>query len=208
MLTPAVLAFVRSSLPAPPVRVLEVGAGSGELAAALAAAGYEVTAIDPAAEPGSQVRPETLLDASGSFDAAVAVVSLHHVDPLEESCAHLASLLEIGAPLVIDEIDLDRCDDRATRWWLGQRHALGAEEDQHAPSDVLEHLRAHIHPLTRVHAALRPYFDLGEPVRGPYLHRWGLRAGLEGIEVDLIAEGTLPAVGVRQVAIRTAVDRR
>jgi hypothetical protein len=34
------------------------------------------------------------------------------------------------------------------------------------------------------------------------LHRWELRPGLRETEVDLIAEGLLPAVGCRQVATR------
>ena len=51
-----VIAFVRAALPPPPARVLEVGAGDGELAAALAAAGYDVVAIDPASEADG-VRP-------------------------------------------------------------------------------------------------------------------------------------------------------
>jgi len=77
VLTVEFLAFVRSSLPTPPARVLEIGAGRGEMARALIDAGYEVTAIDPAAEPGTQVQPVALIDADGVFDAAVAVVSLH-----------------------------------------------------------------------------------------------------------------------------------
>ena len=87
MLTSDLLAFVRSSLPEPPSRVLEVGAGKGELARALRKAGYEVTAIDPAAEPDSGVEPISLLDAHGEFEAAVAVVSLHHVDPVQDACS-------------------------------------------------------------------------------------------------------------------------
>jgi hypothetical protein len=104
--------------------------------------------------------------------------------------------------LVLDEIDIDRYDERATGWWLGQRRALGFAEDHGGPAQVLEELRHHVHPLNRVHAALRPYFELGQPVRGAYLHRWGLRPALREVEVDLIADGLLPAVGVRQVATR------
>ena len=37
----AVLGFVRATLPPPPARVLEVGAGRGELAAALREVGYD-----------------------------------------------------------------------------------------------------------------------------------------------------------------------
>jgi SAM-dependent methyltransferase len=206
MLTPDLLAFVRSSLPQLPARVLEIGAGRGELALALQAAGYEVTAIDPAAEPGSHVQRLSLLDVGGMFDAAVAVVALHHVDPLVRSCAHLATLMAPGAILVIDEVDIDRYDERAVRWWLGQRRALGFSEDEQDPAGMLEELRHHIFPLSSIHAALRPHFDFGQPIRGPYLHRWELRPGLHEAEIDLIAEGLLPAVGCRQIATRRQDD--
>ncbi len=202
MLTDDLLAFVRASLPPEPARVLEVGAGRGELATALGAAGYRVTAIDPAAEPDDPVERQSLLEASGSFDAAVAVVSLHHVTPLEESCAHLGTLIEPGGVLVIDELDIDRYDERAVSWWLGQRAALGRPHEAQDPAELLETLRDHIHPLSDVDAALRPHFELGEPVRGPYLHRWELRASLRAAEVDLIADGLLPAVGARLLARR------
>jgi SAM-dependent methyltransferase len=202
MLTRDLLAFVRSSLPAPPARVLEIGAGRGELATALGAAGYRVTAIDPAAEPGSHVQRCSLLEVTGSFDAAVAVVALHHVSPLEQSCAHLATLIPPGGPVVIDEIDIERYDERAASWWLGQRLALGFRHHEQDPVRLLENLRHHIHPLSKIEAALQPNFELGEPVRGAYLHRWELQAGLREAEVDLIADGLLPAVGSRLIARR------
>jgi SAM-dependent methyltransferase len=202
VLTIELLAFVRSSLPAPPAHVLEIGAGDGELARALNAAGYEVTPIDPAAEPGSPVKPIALIDADGRFEAAVAVVSLHHVDPLEASCAHLATLLEPGGVLLIDEIDSHSFDVTAATWWLGQRRALGSPEEDLGPGRMVDDLRHHVHSVGRMTSALTPHFALGAPVRGPYLHRWNLRAALHGPEVDLIAAGLLPAVGWRQVAIR------
>src|SRR5688500_2985415 len=93
---PEVTAFVRAALPAPRARVLEVVAGDGRLAAALREAGYEVVAIDPAADgPGVLAVPLLELDEpDASFDAAAAVVSLHHVEPLEASCARLAALVK------------------------------------------------------------------------------------------------------------------
>lgn len=42
----------------------------------------------------------------GSFAAAVAIVSLHHVDPLEQSCRRLGELVEPGGTLVVDEFDV------------------------------------------------------------------------------------------------------
>jgi SAM-dependent methyltransferase len=201
MVTRELVAFVKAALPAAPARVLEIGAGRGELAVALSDAGYAVTAIDPAAEPGGLVQACSLLDVRGSFDAAISVVALHHVDPLEESCAHLATMLPPLGPLVIDELDVDRYDERAIRW-ISQRQALGIADHEHDWSGILDHLREHIHSLETVCAALHTHFDLGQPVPGPYLHRWELRPSLYEAEVDLIAEGLLPAVGARLIATR------
>ncbi len=201
MVTRELEAFVRGALPALPSRVLEIGAGRGELAVALSDAGYAITAVDPAAEPGGIVQPCSLLDVRGSFDVAVSVVALHHIDPLEHSCAHLATMLPPGGQVVIDEIDIDRYDERAIGWWISQRRALGLDEHDH-PSDILDHMREHIHPLERMLDALAPHFDLGRPVPGPYLHRWELRPSLYEAEIDLIASGLLPAVGCRLIATR------
>ena len=118
MVTPDLHSFVRANLPAPPSRVLEVGAGDGELARALGGTGYDVFAIDP--EPGgANVRAcalHELDEPSESFDAAVAIVSLHHVDPLAESLGRLATVLVHGAPVVIDEFDVGRFDLRQKPW--------------------------------------------------------------------------------------------
>ena len=201
MLDPGVLAFARGALPDPPARVLEIGAGDGELARALRDAGYEVTAIDPKAQDGTGVEQRALLDQAGTFDAAVAIVSLHHVEPLAESCAHLAGLLVPGGMLVVDELDVGRYDERVTTWWLHQRRAAG-HEDHHDAASILDGMRGHIHPLDDVIAALAPHFALGEPVRGPYLHRWHLPPGLRENEERLIGEGRLPATGARLVGVR------
>jgi SAM-dependent methyltransferase len=202
MLAIDVLAFAMSALPDAPAAVLEIGAGSGELAAALRTAGHDVTAIDPGADgKAAGVDAIPLIEARGSFAAALAVVSLHHVEPMEASFAHLATLLPHGAPLVVDEIDVDRLDERAVGWWLGQRRALGHEVPATA-GEVIDDMRHHIHRLADVLAALEPWFALGVPVRGPYLHRWALEPGLRDAEERLIAAGRLPATGARVVGIR------
>jgi|tagenome__1003787_1003787.scaffolds.fasta_scaffold20981973_4 SAM-dependent methyltransferase len=203
MIAADVRAFVRANLTPPPARVLEVGAGEGDLANALRVAGYDVLAIDP--EPrGDGVRAmavHELDETVGLFDAAIAVVSLHHVDPLETSCARLAELLPPGAPLVVDEIDVSAYDERAASWWLQQRRALGADTER-TPEAMVAELRHHLHPLKRIAEALDDGFDVGPPLRGPYLYRWYLNESLRPAEEDLIARGELPAVGARLVAHR------
>jgi SAM-dependent methyltransferase len=189
--------FVRAALPPPPARVLEVGAGSGELAAELRSGGYDVVAIDPAGGPEIvQVPLHQLDEPAGSFAAAVAVVSLHHVEPLASSCARLAELLAPGAPLVVDEFDVGRYDEAAARWWLD--HTDRDEE----PAALVAHLRAHLHSLDHVIAGLRPWFDIGPPVRGAYLYRWEIDPGLRTAEEELIAAGGIPATGARFIATR------
>jgi SAM-dependent methyltransferase len=204
MLDPGVADFVLGALPAAPARVLEVGAGEGELARAMTSAGYDVVAIDPAAG-AEHVRPIPLVevdDPPESFDAVVAIVSLHHVEPLPESCRRMAEVVRPGGTLVLDEIDVERFDERAAGWWLEQR---GPRDHDHAPGtpeEIVSFLRHHIHDLVTIQDALAPWFELSPPVRGSYLYRWELGLDRRGPEESLIAAGALPAVGVRIVGTR------
>jgi len=196
-------AFARANLPEPPARVLEIGAGSGRLARALRAAGYDVVAIDPGSD-SDDVRPVALVDleeTDGSFAAALAIVSLHHVDPLEESCRRLGELLEPGGRLVVDEFDVGAFDVTAAAWWLEQRRALGEPQPKTAEELVHEH-RDHLHPLGRILAALDPDFELGPPVRGPWLHYLKLGDAFRAVEEEAIARGDVPATGARLVGRR------
>jgi SAM-dependent methyltransferase len=198
-----VAAFVRANLPPPPCGVLEIGAGEGELAAALTVAGYAVTAIDP--EPrGTNVRAVALEDlevAAGPFPGAVAIGSLHHVHPLESSLQRLAEVLQRGATLVVDEMDVAAFDRRAADWWLRQQAARGKASDTTADELVQEH-RAHLHPLELILKALADWFTVAIPVRGPWLYRWDLGASFRVEEETLILSGQLPAMGARIIAIR------
>jgi hypothetical protein len=129
------------------------------------------------------------------------VLSLHHVEPLGPSCRRLGELLRPGAPFAIDEMDVDRLDERAARWWLDQQARLGAEPEKR-PAELISEMRHHLHSFAEMRGALEPCFHVGDPVRGPYLHRWHLPSGLRAPEERLIAAGVLPVMGARMVAVR------
>src|SRR6185312_6674319 len=145
-------------------------AASRGIDAALRAMGWEVVAVDPAADGAPGVEPIPLLEVAGddaSFDAAVAIVSLHHVEPLAASCARLAALVRPGGVLAVDEFDVARFDERAAAWQGAQRAAAGRKAPDH-PEAWVGDIRHHMHPVAEIRSVLvAEGFDVGEPVRGP-----------------------------------------
>lgn len=201
-------AWVRANLPPAPARVLEVGAGDGELSRRLRDAGYEVTAIDPKSD-SPDVEPVALADLplSRPYDAAVAVVSLHHVEPLDASVARLADALADGAPLLLDEFDVGALDERTATQWLAWRRSLGDEEAE-SPTELIETMRSKVHAIDLLSSTLAPHFDVGEPARGTYLYRWKLGEPFRAEEERLVASGELAPTGVRIIARRRARSPR
>jgi 2-polyprenyl-3-methyl-5-hydroxy-6-metoxy-1,4-benzoquinol methylase len=206
MVDPETLAWVRSALPPPPTRLLEVGAGDGALAGQLRADGYEVRAIDPG-EGGDGVERAALLELDApdeEFEAAIAMLSLHHVEPLPESLARLAAVLRVGAPLIVDEFDVASFDRPAADWLLARWREQGREVHGDAGA-LTSDVRDHLHPVALIRERLAAAgFELGEEERVPYLHRWHLEPGLRDAEVELIDSGRLPATGARFVARKQA----
>lgn len=96
--------------------MLEIGCGEGELARALAEAGYEVVAIDPEAPDGPIFRRTTVevFDDPGPFDAVVASRSLHHVHDLGAALDKILRLL--NGPLVVDDFGWERYRPMTPEW--------------------------------------------------------------------------------------------
>src|SRR5918996_823451 len=119
--------FVLRHLPPPPARVLEIGCGPvGDLAYALAAAGYEIVAVDPVAPEGPLFRRIPFEDFAEPepFEAVVASLSMHHIADLRRTADTIASLLRPGGQFILEEWDRDRLlDDATARWYFYQRQA-------------------------------------------------------------------------------------
>lgn len=202
MLDEDVLTYIARALPAQPARVLEIGAGRGELAAALHARGWDVVAIDPSGQDEVVAVSLGEFDApAGSFDAAVAVVALHHAEPLDASYRRLAELLRPGAVIVVDEFEIATFDARAAAWWLDRRRELGNPQD--ADPETLRDRLDGLHPVAQIREGLIKHgFELGPVTPGPYLYRWELGAHVREVEISAIASGDLPAVGARFSGLR------
>ena len=159
-----VLAFVSAHLLPPPARVLEVGCGSGALARALVAAGYDLTAIDPKAPAGPPFVRVTLeeLETPNHFDAVVAASSLHHLHDLPAALDRISGLLVPGGLLVVDDYAKERVDRPTAEWYYERRQAIAKAGGRAAPASFDECLREWQEDEAEIHtyAAMRPELDL------------------------------------------------
>ena len=183
--------FFDTWLPAAPARLLEVGCGSGELALSLVDQGYAVTAVDPEAPAGPIFRRTRIEDfeATVSFDAALASLSLHHVSDLAVALDKVADLLAPGGRVVIDDFAWEQLDEAAAgSIGLG----FGEWNAEHE----------HLHRSDAMLVELDNRFSRLAFSWEPFLFRESRRAIDEDAERRLIAEGRLPAIGFRYVGER------
>jgi len=192
--------YVFTHVPPAPARVLEVGCGEeGGIAPALAAAGYEVLAIDPRAPAGPLYRRVSLeeFDDPGPFDAVVAGRVLHHVDPLRPAVEKLRGLAPL---LILDEFAHDRIDAAAREWYREQYRQLAAgTAAPKAPPDLEAWAEAHLglHPYDVLRRELDARYDERDFRWGPYLYRW-LRDPVTKVrEEAMIAAGAIQPIGFR-----------
>ena len=177
--------------------MLEVGSGGGELARLLAAAGYEIVAVDPVAPEGRIFRRTTIedFDEPGPFDAVLAARSLHHVRELEPVLDKLAALAPL---LVLDEFAWDRLDAATADWYERQRRALAAAGHEGAPALrdwEAEHEGLHGYETLRRELDAR-YGEVAFEWR-PYLYRYLGGVSTEALEETLVETGAIQGLGFR-----------
>jgi SAM-dependent methyltransferase len=207
-------AFLLSRLPPSPARVLEVGCGCGDLARALAGAGYSITAIDPEAPEGAIFRRTRLEDfaSTENVDAVVASISLHHVDDLRFALDKIVSLLADRGLLILEEFAKERFAGATARWYYHQRQALAAVglDDRPVGEDRAEWQRrwAQEHADIHSYASMRRELDRRFTTRffswTPYLYSYWLDDALEPLERKLIETRAVEATGFRYVGERLA----
>lgn len=222
--------FLCAVLPEPPARVLDVGCGSGRVAAGLHRRGYMVVGIDPnpeAVEATEQrgvtaaVSALASFEAAHDFDAVVLARSLHHVADLTAGLDRVESLLAPCGTVVLDEFAHDEADAGTAALFYGLRDLLTdvgmvTEDDPERLSD--EPLRRwrdehqHDPPLHEGEAMvteLRRRFNLTTVQRGPYLWAYlsesleeSTRAGSATLTLKALEARLIEAGAIRPLGLR------
>ena len=129
--------FVKSMLPYPAQKILEVGCGNGYLSLELARDGHDVIGIDlsadiiEVAERSKAAHPHppgfgglrylctdvnTWQSPDASFDAVIFNRTLHHMSDLQQTMAKVIRLLKPGGRIICQDYAYDRFDERTACW--------------------------------------------------------------------------------------------
>src|SRR5690348_9242678 len=138
--------FVKRFLPDDCRRILEVGCGTGELAACLSRDGHDVVAIDvdpdsvaAARRVGVDSRVAKWPDFDdGRFDAVLFTRSLHHIHPLDRAVRHAADTLRESGRIIVEDFAHESADEKTLRWFVSTVRLLEATGSLAADDEFLQ----------------------------------------------------------------------
>ena len=216
----------------PNLRFLEVGCGKGHLAKALVDKGHQVLPIDVSEEAVAFARslglPAKQTDIFGvsdsAFDGILFIQSLHHINPLDQSLARAARLLDNGGFVLVDDFAFNKIDERTAVWFQGIQNVLAGTginsfhriDMDKAFAHLMNHYSEHgIHTGEELIRALRDVFRKVEVSEGgPYLYRYFVSKMESRMEIrDLIKavfeweryqieKGFIQGVGLRVIGFK------
>ena len=202
--------FIQRSLPAGARRVLEIGCGSGELAASLLQDGVSLIAIDTdpdliAAARGLGVDARIAAWPNfedGQFDAVLFTRSLHHMHPLDKAVQRAADSLVIGGRLIVEDFAYEMAEEKTLRWFGDVIDRLDGAGLLVKGDDFLTALRSRtemvkmwrenhesdLHTAANVFAEIRRVFDETQCEEAPYYFRYLSRAIVPTADRDKILQ--------------------
>ena len=127
-------AYIGRFTPKTPSTILDVGCGSGGLAAVLGEMGHRVSPIDSSEEAVEKARAkgiaaeqaDFLQFRGGPFDVVLFSYALHHIAPLEQAVDQVRKLLAPGGRLILEEFAIERVDAATAAWFFGTQDVLVA----------------------------------------------------------------------------------
>ena len=189
------VAFVLAHIVQPPLRILDVGCGSGLVAHRLQARGYDVVAIDESVEQIQQARALGIdahraawpSFAEAPFDVILFTRSLHHIQPLAEAVEHAHCLLVPSGLVIVDDFVWAEIDPVTAEQFYGVVRLLATcqvlVEQEHSfatqlvrsGSEFVFWQQSHdhdLHTVTAMWSALRRHFQSLSETSAPYLYRY------------------------------------
>ena len=129
----------------PPLKVLDLGAGTGAWADRLLAAGYEVTALEQSNGGYSGSSPVVFADLNGgfvsqlngqTFDVVTCIEVIEHVENPRELLRGARSLLSPGGIIIVTTPNFESTAGRLRFLWTGELRHFGRDPQFNDPTHI------------------------------------------------------------------------